>query len=182
VLQRIPCLLEGLHGYPNLVRHVDLWRLRYIHALALLGCERYREALDQLERILDGNDRENRRHLMRSTRIFTLILYYELGELDLLSYRVAALRRLLKRRNDLFRFERVFLGFLRKLPDLTEREETRLWFEEMYGQLDLLRNDPLERAAFDDFNYMAWLRSKIDGIGLSEAIRKELQTGPAGAG
>ena len=104
-----------------------------------------------------------------------MILYYELGEFDLLAYRVASLRRLLQRRASLHRFEEIFLLYLRRLPNLADSSAVCEWFGQLHDELLPLRDALLDRQAFDDFPYLAWLKSKTNGTCFAEEVRQEYQ-------
>ncbi len=47
-------------------------------------------------------------------------------------------------------------------------------FEEMKRDLEKIVNDPFEKNAFDAFNILYWLESKIKNISVAEVMKKQL--------
>lgn len=175
VAEAMPSVLQKLHSYGALFLPTDRLRLSFTYGTALLGTERYHAALLEVQSILDEH-RTMQHQVVQTARIITLILFYELKEFDLLGYRIASIRRLWHRRKKLFQFEAIVLRYLQKLPDFQNPKEVRQWFSELYLKLSPLQQNPHERAAFDYFDYLSWLRSKVDGVSFAEGIARERQS------
>jgi hypothetical protein len=99
-----------------------------------------------------------------------------LGHVELLEYRVKSVYRFLKGREHLFRFEEVLLGYFRRLADVRSREEMVESLRRLRDDLAPLETDPLEGPAFQDFNYMAWLDSQVDGVSFADAVRSRVMS------
>lgn len=172
-LHALPTLQQGLKEGGNLVRQVDRLRCNYTAAYTFFGTEDYRSALHYISKVLQAPRTTPRREVLYTARIMELLIYFEMKEVTLFDYKLQALQRFLARRGRLLPFEAILLKSLRGLPGCTHQQITLNCFRELYAQLSVLRSDPLEQHAFDYFDYLAWLRGKIDGISFAEGIQRE---------
>ncbi len=90
--------------------------------------------------------------------IVSLIIHYELGNLDLIGYRVRTTYNLLRKKNKLFRFERLILDFLRlkALKAKTKKQLLEAFIELKLDMSNILanpnnRDDITEWVDFEDW-------------------------------
>jgi hypothetical protein len=101
-------------------------------------------------------------------------VHYELGNTELLEYRIRSTVRLLMRRNKLYNFEKKILQFLKgahkkgRNPDVL-----RARFIELRKNLEPVVKGKIERNALSLFDLMSWLDSKIDGISFMDVKQQK---------
>ncbi|MFQ5335674.1 MAG: hypothetical protein ACE5DN_06335, partial [Flavobacteriales bacterium] len=71
---------------------------------------------------------------------------------------------------NLFRFEQSVLRFIRQSAMLNTRAEWSAAFESLRDEWLQLRDDEGEREAFDYFDFIAWVESKIQNRPLADVM------------
>ncbi len=94
-------------------------------------------------------------------RIINLISYYELGYLDSIEYALKSAYHFLSKRKRVYKYENIILKYLRKSFRLKSSGELHQMFEEMEQEIKKIYEDPFEQNAFDAFNILYWLESKL---------------------
>ena len=105
------------------------------------------------------------------SRIVYLICYYELGYYDSMEYVLKSVYHFLSKKERVYKYENIILKYLRKSFRVRSNEELNEMFIDMKSELELIKNDPYEQNAFDAFNILYWLESKIKKITIAEAIQ-----------
>jgi hypothetical protein len=171
-LAMAPLIEEGCRRFRRYISTVDEIRFDYMMAWSLFGSGEHHRALDRLNNVLEHSDMQARQHVLHAAKILNLIIHYELGNIQHLEYLVKSTYRFLGRRNTLFRFESVLLRHFRKLPALKKDRELIAWFAGLKGELEPLMASRFEKQAFDYFNYLPWLASKIEGGSFAEMVKR----------
>lgn len=138
------------------------------------GAERFRKANYYLNKILN-EPVDIRNDIQDFARILSLIVHFELGNMDLLEYTVKSTYRFLYKRNRLYQFETILLRFIRKvLPKIhPETSGLLLAFKKLKIELEKVVKDPFERKALDYFDFISWLESKIEKRAFAEVVREK---------
>ncbi len=105
-------------------------------------------------------------------RIINVIVHYELGYFDSLEYVLKSAYHFLSRRKKVYRYEKIILDYMRRSFRVRTDEELIEMFVFMRRDLIEIKNDEFEQNAFDAFNILPWLDSKIEKIPFLEAIKK----------
>lgn len=171
----VPAIEDGIVEHERYINASDLLRFRFLIAYTRFGLSDYRSALHHLSQALDLTGLQARLQVYDAARLFELIIHYELGNFELLEYHVRSAYRYFKAKEAPHLFERIVLAYFRKIPSLQTKKEIIASFQSLHDELESLVELPLERSAFDHFNYLAWLRSKTRGTGLAEEIRAHHQ-------
>lgn len=109
--------------------------------------------------------------------VFSLIVHYELENIELLEYKVRSVYRYLYKRDKLYKFEATVLAFIRnKLPRVNNNKELVKVFEELRQELALLAEDPYEKKPLFFFDYIAWLDSKISNRPFAEVLFEKVKS------
>jgi hypothetical protein len=114
-----------------------------------------------------------RQDIQGMARIFNLILHYELGNSDSLEYFVKSTYRFLLKRNRLYKVESIVLNYLRKNANLFSQREVIESFKKLREELVPLSQDPFEKKAFEEFDLLSWLESKIEKKSFGEIVRSK---------
>ncbi len=106
-------------------------------------------------------------------RIMNLIVHYELKNFEHLDYVMKSTYYFLRKRNKIYKYEQIIIKFMkRSLRANTEKALVEL-FEEMKYELDAILKDEYEKHAFDAFNILPWLKSKIEKKSMREILHEE---------
>jgi len=141
---------------------------------AYFGNGNYRKALFWLNKILNYPNKENiRMDLYCLLILYNLVVHYELKNSELLPYITKSTYRFLLKRKRLYKLESYIMEFIKRtfLEFQNKTEETNA-FRTFKEKLVPLQKDNFENQAFDYFNFVAWLDSKIDNIDFSSAVKK----------
>lgn len=132
-----------------------------------------RQSLQWLNRVLNHPEQQIAADKQSFSRIFSLLLHFELGNAELLPYITVSTYRYLYKRNRLFKFETLILDFIRKkLPRISNAKEQAAAFGELKTALGKLSKNDYERKAFEHFDFIAWLQAKAEGKSFAEVARQ----------
>lgn len=122
----------------------------------------YADALKWNNRILNAETTERRDDYYTLSKLFNLIIHFELKNYDLIQSITRSTAIFLEKRKQLYKTEATILKYLKlKFPKATTNRETMGLFKMMLDELAAIRKDPFEAKAYDYFDYIVWLESKI---------------------
>lgn len=165
---------KGLKEHAPHIPDYELVRLLSLASLIEFGRGKFGSALDFNNRILAMPQPDGSLQVYYHARLLNLVIHYELGNMDLLSYLIPANMRYYASRGRLERFERTVLKFFRRLLNTPagERHDVMCAFRD-----DLLefRDDPASRNALNSFTYIEWVISKIEQRTMSSVLQEYLK-------
>lgn len=167
----IPNVIKGLDKYETKINNEELVRIYHTISMVYFGVGEYNKALHWLNKIINTNYEDLRQDTIRISKLINLIIHFELGNDDLLSYIYKSSVRFFNQQEKQYKFEAVFLDYFKKIA-LSKRDskqkETYIKFKE---ELQKVFKDKYEKNALEFFNFYAWLDSKIHNISFAEAIQ-----------
>jgi hypothetical protein len=167
----IPYVIKGLDKYESKINNEDLVRIYHTISMVYFGVGEYNKSLHWLNRIINTNYDDLRQDVIRISKLINLIVHFELGNDDLLSYIYKSSVRFFNQQEKQYKFETVFLDYFKKIA-LSKRDskqkETYIKFKE---ELEKVFKDKYEKNALEYFNFYAWLDSKIHTISFADAIK-----------
>lgn len=95
------------------------------------------------------------------SRIFYLLLRFDLRDPDLIESELRAVRRLLKNENKLFLFEQKVLRFVDAMMTENAHAKIRAHFQQLRNDLQQLKKIPHERNAFLYFDFAVWVEKYL---------------------
>lgn len=149
--------------------------LYYCIALgAYFGADDFRTALHYLNKI--NSETEALPLATRSImRVIGIIVHLELNNFDLIPYQIRSAFRFISRSNRSFKLEVIFLKYVKKrLLYTNSKKELLASFSELREELLVLLRDPYEARAFEYFDFISWLDSKIEGRSFGDVVREKL--------
>lgn len=167
----IPQVIKGLHKYETKINNEDLVRIYHAISMVYFGVGEYNKALHWLNKIINTNYEDLRQDIIRISKLINLIVHFELGNDDLLTYIYKSSVRFFSQQEKQYKFETVFLEYFKKIALSkrdTKHKETYIKFKE---ELEKVFKDKYEKNALEYFNFYAWLDSKIHTISFAEAIQ-----------
>ena len=170
----VDSMIEGLKKYENKLSKEQAILFYYNIAYIYFGVEDFKESLKWINKILNDNEQTLRQDVYTFSKIFNLIIHYELGNIDLLEYTIKSTSRHLKKTNKDYLAQDSIIKFIKKLIKLDNREDELQHFINGKKDLEDLFKDPNERIVQEYFDFLAWYNSKIDNTSFPEAIKKKL--------
>ncbi len=136
------------------------------------GAGKYSDSIRWFNKIIQDKEGDIRSDMQSMSRIFSLIAHYELGNKELLSYMVKWTYRFLAKRQRLYKFETIILEFIgKKSQHIDTRKKMVEAFSELRNEFKKLLPDIHERRPLDDFEYIEWLESKIQGKDFADIVK-----------
>ena len=106
--------------------------------------------------------------------IFNLIIHLELGNIDLMLSLVKSTHKFLEKRKRLYKVENIILEFLKeKVLEVTNRKELIELFKKLKSDFEAIVKDPYEAKAFEYFDFILWLQSKIENTTVAELLKRK---------
>ncbi|TRX61802.1 hypothetical protein FNH22_03215 [Fulvivirga sp. M361] len=147
--------------------------LYYKVACLYFGNDNYRESIQWLNRITYFENIDLREDIHSFARILNLISHYELGNMDVIDYYIRSTYRFMLKKDDLHRFQKAILNFLRKLAGEFTEEDLIPEFQKLRKRLLPMQNNPFEKRAFIYFDIISWLESKIQKERVQDVIAEK---------
>ena len=146
------------------------------YAIVNFGTGSFGNALKWVNRILINDSSNLRNDIVCFARIFSLIIHFELNNIDMLEYTVKSTYRFLYKRGGLYKYETAILHFIKyKISQNLNKKELIQAFIDLKEELEEIVRDPLEQNALESFNLIYWLRSKIENRPFKEILREKLE-------
>jgi len=140
------------------------------------GTGNYSKANINLNKIINYELIDLRVDLHVFARLLSLVVHYEMGNKELLSYTVKSAHRFLSKRKRLYKFENILLDFVRKkLINMSSRKEQIAAFKELRVNLEPIITDEYESQAFNYFDFVSWVDSKIEGRSFEEIVKRKIK-------
>lgn len=164
-------ILEGLRLYENTISPVRKAYLYFQLAIAAFGMEEYSKSLKWTNAILNDSSIDEKEDICAFTHILNLIIHFELKNDKLLPYAIKSTTRFLKNRNRSYRFEEIFLSYLKKATKINNQFDYEELLETIGNELEEISKDPYESVALEYFDLKSWLASKLKRKSFSEVKR-----------
>ncbi|MCB0795538.1 MAG: hypothetical protein KDB88_12440, partial [Flavobacteriales bacterium] len=169
-LELVAPIMKGLEDIgPRLHKEHEL-EFYYALSCTFFGAGDMNKALFWLNKVLNDNEPTLRQDIFTYSRLFNLVVHYELGNYDLLEYIVRSTHRFLSKRDRANEMETLLIEHIKKLARANTESARKELYTSLYGRIVDLMKDPAESLALKYFNFTAWARSKAEGIPFAEAM------------
>lgn len=154
-------------------RQLHHYALGYIY----LGLGDYKEANYHINELLNNTQYDIRSDVYCFAHILSLIIHFEMNNRELLDYRARSTYELLKRRKQLYSFEKEILHFLRQTKNMTKNmTEMLAAFAGLKKSIEAITaENKLEKNALSLFDLISWLESKIKKKSFMEIKQKKFK-------
>ncbi len=155
------------------IRKFPLLHLYYNIAYFYFSIGRYSQSIQWMNNILNDNSLKSVEDIHSSSHILTMILQFEQGRDELLSYLARSTHRYLNKLEGLYNFETILLNFLKKNATAKNKKDSIKNFKKLREQLEKTRYEPGERNALSTIDLLAWVDCKIEGIPFYEIMKRK---------
>lgn len=179
-LALVPKIEEGFRIYGEKINSVRRAYLEANIAILYFCDEDYNQALKWSNQLLNNADIDKTLDIFCFTQILNLLIHLELGNKRLAPYALKSAQRYLQTRNRVYRFESVMLAFINKALKSKSDSDLNVLYVKLAEELEELKTDPFEKAAFEYFDFVSWVRSKIENRPYKEVVWGEIGEVPIG--
>lgn len=167
----IPYVIKGLDKYESKINDEELVRIYHTISMVYFGVNDFNKALHWLNKIINTNYEDLRQDTVRISKLINLIIHFELGNDDLISYIYKSTVRFFNQQSKQYQFEIVFLDYYKKIALSKKEGKQKETYIKFKNELQKVFKDKYEKNALEFFNFYAWLDSKIHNITFAEAIK-----------
>jgi tetratricopeptide (TPR) repeat protein len=173
-IKLIPKVIEGFEEFQGKMVKIHEWEL-YVNFAALYFCSGdYNKVIEWLHKLFYKTSGRLHPEKLAVARIMQL-----LAHLELQNYRVAAdlykmSLRDIKNNHLLHKFEEIAMDFIKKLAKVQTDKEYVVSLKILKEKLQRIQNDPFEKKAFELFDLISWIDSKLEGKSYSEITKRKL--------
>ncbi len=150
----------------------DAQQFYFYYAYIQFGCGDYDTALFHLNNWLNLPTTIDNPNLQMLSRVFNLILHFELGNVILLESLIKSTYRFLKKGNRLQAIEKAFLSFINAVMKAQSKSEKHTCFQKFKKQLIAIQGSSEVRIS--SFDLMAWVDSKLLNADFAEIVKNNL--------
>jgi hypothetical protein len=170
-------IIEGLEKYHDKINIIEKITLLYNLFYSYFGTAEYSKALGIINKLLNDYQKELRYDIQSAVRILNLILHFELDNTRLLEYNAVSTYRFLYKSKRLYKMENIVLQFIRKkMPRIHNEKQQIQAFTELRQDFIEIANDEYESKAFEYFDYISWLDSKIEKKSFAEVVKEKFNS------
>lgn len=145
-------------------------------AFICFGAQKISSSLKWLNKVINSDDLSIRKDIIGVVKIFDLIIHYELGNDDLIDYKVRSTYRFLYGSERMYAFENIILKFIkRKLSQHQPADKLIEAFKELKRELEDAFKNPIEAKVLEYFDFMSWLDSKIERKSFAEIVKRKFE-------
>lgn len=171
-LNMVPEIEKELEGYGDKINKEKTLLFTYNTAYAYFGIGEYKTALRYINQVLNDNEKMLRQDIYSFSRIFNLIIHFELNNHDFLEYDMKSTARYLNKHDKDYEVEKLFMKQMRLLARVNSDAEQKAIFSDFKNKLQKLLLIDRENVILEYFDLRAWLDSKLSGTSLSDAVAK----------
>ncbi|HEY0029389.1 MAG TPA: hypothetical protein VGC65_01425 [Bacteroidia bacterium] len=169
-------IIEGIRKYHDKINVIEEITLLYNLFYSYFGSGEYSNALGVINKLLNEYNKELRYDIQSAVRILNLILHFELGNIGLLEYNAVSTYRFLYKSKRLYKLENIVLSYIRKkMPTIYNAKQQKQAFIELREEVSQLADHPYESKAFEYFDYIAWLDSKIEEKSFEKIVQEKFK-------
>lgn len=173
-LELIPEIESGIEAFGEKINKEKQLLFTYNIAYAHFGSGDYRAALKYINTVLNDNEKQLRQDIYSFSRIFNLIIHFELQNLDFLEYDLKSAARYLNKHPKDYQVEKLFISNIKLLA----REESIEAQKEIFVKFDVKLRELLkidrENVILEYFDILAWVSSKLSDESFAESIVRRI--------
>lgn len=170
-LELVPEIEEGLTRFEDKINKEKTLLFTYNTAYAYFGVGEYRKALKNINDVLNDNEKMLRQDIYSFSRIFNLIIHFELNNHDFLEYDMKSTQRYLNKHEKDYEVEKLFMKEMRALVRLGDESGRKKRFEGFKKSLDELLKIDRENVILEYFDLRAWVNSKLNDTSFKQSIK-----------
>jgi hypothetical protein len=164
----IPAIETGLKKYENKINKIREAFLYFNISIVYFSTGKFNEALKWINKLLNDHIPDVNEDIYTLARLLDLAIHLEIGNNDLIPYTLRSVQRYLNKRKRMYRFESVFVDFVKVIARAKTERDKKLSYAWLKDQLLTIYNDPFEKPVFEYFDFLTWVESKVSNKTFAE--------------
>jgi len=175
-LEMVPTIEKTLMEFDDKINKEKILLFNYNLAYSYFGVGEYRTALKYINIVLNDNEKQLRQDIYSFSRIFNLIIHFELNNHDFLEYDMKSAARYLNKYEKDYEVENLFMSEMKNLAKENIGSERIKIFKKFSSKLNELLKIDRENVILEYFDLRSWLHSKLTGVTFSKAIKASFKS------
>jgi hypothetical protein len=171
ILKAVENITEGLDKYGEKINKEQRIVLYYNVSYAYFLLQEYNKSLQWINMVLNDNERILRQDIYSFSRLFNLIIHFELKNFDLLEYIIKSTYRYLHKRERDFKAETIFIKYIKKFTKTNSELELKDTFVQFKEEINEAFKDPQEKVVLQYFHVNAWVESHLSQKTMLESFQ-----------
>jgi hypothetical protein len=142
-------------------------------AILNFGMKKYSKALFWLNEIINSSGHSVNTSVSTITRLIRLVVFYELGHIDILENQLRSTQRYIAKQEHQYRIDLLLLKCIRKIADINHKQKLVAILEETRNELIELSKNQEESITLYYFDFISWCDSKIKNQSFGEIIQQK---------
>lgn len=155
-MEWIPEIEVGLEQFGKKIEKHHRITFYYLVAYLLFQNQRFAQALQWNNLILDNPKEDVVKEIFYFARILNLLIHYELGNHNLLDSLLLSTPKYLKARRTIYATEKALFRFLKKLLNAIDKQEKQRLIADFKVEMDALFEIPQEKRVFNYLDLRLW--------------------------
>ena len=160
-LPLIEKIKKGIEQFSDKMDKNKIFVFYYLIAELYFYMQDYNSSQQWLNKLLNEKYLESFPYIYSSTKLFNIVIHYELGNELLLESLIRSARRSLDIKNRLYKFENLLLDFFSKISRKPHVKISQQEFFSLKAKLENLSKNNFEREPLQYFDFISWADSKI---------------------
>ncbi len=153
---------ENLKNYSSKLSFTRLIFFHYQISVVYTMLHEYKKASFHIKKLFAFDDFDKKEDLYYHSLLLDLLINFESGKKDLVSYGLQNVKRALKRKNKIYEYEDIFLQMISCFMASKNKFDLEEILENFHLKLTTLKSNPKEAAAFEYFDLIKWMENKLD--------------------
>ena len=172
-------ILGGIENFGQQISKEEEIIFYYNIAYSYFGVDQWKNALKWINKMLNDNEQHLRQDIFSFSRLFSLIIHFELEHYDLLEYMLKSTNRFYnKRRNEIgreYKVENLFIKYMKKLSKAANnREKSKELLTDLQKEMLSTITEPYEKVALGYFDFLGWIEAKLNNQTFGEYKKSKL--------
>jgi tetratricopeptide (TPR) repeat protein len=169
-IELIPKIKEEIEQFGDKINKEKILLFTYNTAYAYFGIGDFKMALRYINDVLNDNEKMLRQDIYSFSRIFNLIIHFELENHDFIEYDMKSTARYLNKHDKDYGVEKLFMKELKGLSRVENEVDRKELFSAFSKKLLTLLEEDREKVILEYFDLQSWVRSKVEGISFEDAV------------
>ncbi len=175
-IELIPEIEEGVLNFDDKVNKEKKLLFTYNTAYAYFGVGEHKTALKYINEVLNDNEKKLRQDIYSFSRIFNLIIHYELHNYEFLEYDMKSTARYLNKYEKDYGVEKLFMSQMKGLARIDNSKDKLKALTDFQKKLNTLLKDDRENVILEYFDLKSWIQSKINEVSFSDTVKEIAKT------
>jgi hypothetical protein len=154
-------IIEGLEKHKENIPPNTRASLYFQMAVAFFGKEDFSKSLKWLNKLFNDHAIDDKVNIIAFSHLLNLIVHLEMANFRLLPYALQRAKRYLNSRNRNFKFEELFLDYIKRFTKMESRFDEEILLKEVLAEIHKLKEDPYEKVALNYFDFESWVLARL---------------------